>query len=517
MKPAASNDACGPALLVAQTSFLGDVVLTTPLVSALRRRLMPRRLALLVRPEAVPLVAGHPDIDQVLVDDKRGADRGALGWLGTARRLRAERFEVAVSPHRSLRTALVLAAAGIPRRVGFRESRGARLFHERVPRDRGRHDVERNLALLAPFGGDAEEPPALHVPVAPEAARRAASLVPPGPGPLVGVAPGSVWATKRWAPEGFAAVIAALAAEGARCVVLGAPDELALAEEIDRLAGGRATVLTGRTDLATLVADVAAVVLASRGGARLASALDGVAWAGERIVLDPAGRLGAEPLPDGVRWAEEPAEAARAAWLLLVEEHEAVRPSLVAAIASALEAPGARAYRIAQEVIAFGTTLRLRHAPVRLARRDGVRLRLRTGLTPELAAGGGRAPRLPERLATNAVPTLAAAVEELDAQAATLAALLHARRVRPRAWHLVVPPLAAPPTACGWVTAHRSWCASAAGVGLPLAWCARPTSGSGRGRCASSRSPSRRAAGVWPPPRCWPRGSRAGSPIAGRW
>ncbi len=138
--------------------------------------------------------------------------------------------------------------------------------------------------------------------------------------------------------------------------------------------------------------NVAAVVLASRGGARLASALDGVAWAGERIVLDPAGRLGAEPLPDGVRWAEEPAEAARAAWLLLVEEHEAVRPSLVAAIASALEAPGARAYRIAQEVIAFGTTLRLRHAPVRLARRDGVRLRLRTGLTPELAAGGGCRP-----------------------------------------------------------------------------------------------------------------------------
>src|SRR5947208_2036125 len=109
MKPAASHDARGPALLVVQTSFLGDVVLTTPLVSALRRRLVPRRLALLVRPEAVPLVAGHPDIDQVLVDDKRGADRGALGWLGTARRLRAEGFEVAVSPHRSLRTALVLA------------------------------------------------------------------------------------------------------------------------------------------------------------------------------------------------------------------------------------------------------------------------------------------------------------------------------------------------------------------------------------------------------------------------
>src|SRR2546427_7769993 len=236
MKPAASNDACGPALLVAQTSFLGDVVLTTPLVSALRRRLMPRRLALLVRPEAVPLVAGHPDIDQVLVDDKRGADGGALGWLGTARRLRAERFEVAVSPHRSLRTALLLAAAGIPRRVGLRESRGARLFHERVPRDRGRHDVERNLALLAPFGGGEAEPPPLHVPIAPEAPGRAAALLPPRAGPLAGAAPGSVWTTKRWAPEGFAAVIGTLAAEGARCVVLGAPEDAALAAEINHRA-----------------------------------------------------------------------------------------------------------------------------------------------------------------------------------------------------------------------------------------------------------------------------------------
>ena len=60
----------GPALLVAQTSFLGDVVLTTPLLSALRAHLAPRRLAVVVRPEAAPLLTGHPDVDDVLVDDK---------------------------------------------------------------------------------------------------------------------------------------------------------------------------------------------------------------------------------------------------------------------------------------------------------------------------------------------------------------------------------------------------------------------------------------------------------------
>ena len=253
MKRAVSSDAPGPAVLVVQTSFLGDVVLTTPLLSALRRRIAPRRLAVLVRPEAVALVAGHPDVDQVLVDDKRGTDRGLGGLVRTARRLRRERFDLVVSPHRSLRTALVLAAARIPRRVGFRESRGAFLYHERVHRDRARHDVERNLALAAPFGAGREDRYALHVPVLPDAAARAAALLPPGGGALVGVAPGSVWATKRWSPEGFAAVIAGLSADGARCVLLGTRDEARLAEEIRTLGGGRATVLAGRTDPATLV------------------------------------------------------------------------------------------------------------------------------------------------------------------------------------------------------------------------------------------------------------------------
>ncbi len=255
MKPAASNEPAGPSLLVVQTSFLGDVVLTTPLVSALRRCVAPRRLDVLVRPEAAPLLDGHPDVDRVLIDDKRGRDRGALGALRIAGRLRRERFDVVVSPHRSLRTALVLAAARIPRRVGFRDSRGAFLYHQRVPRDRRRHDVERNLALVTPFGGVPDEP-ALHLPVTPAAAASAGALLPAGPGPLVGLAPGSVWATKRWTAGGFAAVAAGLASAGARCVLLGGPDEVSLAEEIRARSGGRALVLAGKTDVATLVAVV---------------------------------------------------------------------------------------------------------------------------------------------------------------------------------------------------------------------------------------------------------------------
>ena len=88
MRPNPSTDLAGPSLLVPQTSFLGDVVLTTPLITALRRRLRPRRLSVLVRPESRALVDRHPDVDDVLIDDKYGADRGVRGLCGVARRLR---------------------------------------------------------------------------------------------------------------------------------------------------------------------------------------------------------------------------------------------------------------------------------------------------------------------------------------------------------------------------------------------------------------------------------------------
>jgi heptosyltransferase-2 len=261
-RPASIDVGPGASVVVPQTSFLGDVVLTTPLLTALRQRLRPRRLAVVVRADARALVEGHPDVDAVLVDDKHGADRGPRGALAVARRLRRERFDLAVVPHRSLRTALVIAAAGIPRRVGFADSRGAVLFHTRVPRDRSRHDVERNLALMAPFGGwDAT--PALHVPVSTRAAARARELVPAGDGPLVVLAPGSVWATKRWDATHFAALARLLVAGGARVLLTGGPGDVEVASRVAALAGGGVLSLAGRTDLATSVAviDLAAVLI----------------------------------------------------------------------------------------------------------------------------------------------------------------------------------------------------------------------------------------------------------------
>ncbi|HKY08467.1 MAG TPA: glycosyltransferase family 9 protein, partial [Candidatus Binatia bacterium] len=144
-------------VLVLQTSFLGDTVLTLPLISETRRRFPVRRLTLLCLPASRELLQDHPAIDEIILYDKKNASRGWQGLRRAAARVREKQFTLALTPHKSLRSALLLYLAKIPYRVGFRESRGWFLFHRRAQRNPQLHDVERNLSVLRAFGVTPDE------------------------------------------------------------------------------------------------------------------------------------------------------------------------------------------------------------------------------------------------------------------------------------------------------------------------------------------------------------------------
>ncbi len=248
-------------ILIVQTSFLGDVVLSTPVFAAIRKHFPDAHVTVMVRPESAAILAGHPAIDEVLVDDKHGATHGWGTWR-TIRQLREHRFDLVVSLHKSFRTAWLLAAARIPRRIGFRESTGWFLFHRTTRRDKSKHEVERNLAILRCLDLEPRDhvaPPYVVCTTATRADFRAmlsARGVEPGR-VLIGIAPGSAWATKRWTLEGYAALLRDVQAKlDAVPLLLGAKADMEYARAVQRAAGDIGINLVGQTTLPELVAAI---------------------------------------------------------------------------------------------------------------------------------------------------------------------------------------------------------------------------------------------------------------------
>lgn len=213
--------------LVIQTAFLGDVVLTTPLLEALAERHGP--VDVVVTPGAVQLLETHPAVRRVIRHDKRGVDRGLTGIRRLAATLRAHGYARAYLPHRSWRSGLAAMLAGIPERIGFADAPARWSYTRRVPRPRGGHETARLLALA---GETAARRPTLGLTPTDRAAA-AAWLEASGIGPrFVALAPGSIWGTKRW--DKFAELAGSLDLPVA---VLGGPEDRALAESVVAAAG----------------------------------------------------------------------------------------------------------------------------------------------------------------------------------------------------------------------------------------------------------------------------------------
>ena len=245
-------------VLIVQTAFLGDVVLTLPLVEAIRQRFPQACVELLTVPAHAALLQDQPGVDAVLPYDKRGT--GMRGFLRIVYQIRRRGYELILSPHRSLRSALLVACSGSPKRIGFTRWLTRWAYTATVPRPASAHEVQRNLQLLAALGcGPVPTASRLTLHVVPAAWQKArAYFAGCGVGQdevVIGLIPGSQWGTKRWPAEHFVALSKHLVSTPRTRVALfgGAPDR-PIAEAIIAACGVPVLDLIGQTPLPELPA-----------------------------------------------------------------------------------------------------------------------------------------------------------------------------------------------------------------------------------------------------------------------
>jgi heptosyltransferase II len=223
-------------ILVVQTAFIGDVVLTLPLVQSIKQQMPDARIDMIAIPNAAGLLRNHPAINEIIPYDKRGKDGGFGGFTKLVRKLKETKYHAAVVPHRSIRSAFLARMANIPVRIGFTTSSGKYLYTNLVRYEQQIHEIDRNRSLVIPLGIEKRGRILPDLYPSPDDKENVDAFFSRysflNGSPIVAIAPGSVWNTKRWLKENYIGLTQKLAAAGIPVVLIGGKDDERLCGEI---------------------------------------------------------------------------------------------------------------------------------------------------------------------------------------------------------------------------------------------------------------------------------------------
>ncbi len=249
-------------ILIIRLSAIGDLVMASPLIAALRRANPDAHLAWLVQPEGAELLAANEQLDEVLIWPRREWGRLTQQrrfWsllksaLAFRRELRRRRFSIALDIQGLLKSGLMAWLSGAPRRIGLGSREGSQwLMTERIERggDPGRIGSE-YLHLARQLGLPTAEF-VMRVALTAEDQRAAREISMPGQdtSPYAVICPFTTRPQKHWVEERWAELARRLGAElGLRTLMLGGPGDKAAAERITARGPEGLIDAVGRTSL----------------------------------------------------------------------------------------------------------------------------------------------------------------------------------------------------------------------------------------------------------------------------
>jgi len=209
-------------ILLWQTAFLGDLILTTPLIASIKALYPDSYLSVITKPFGKDVLKNNPYVDELIVFDKK-----RQSTISLIKELRQKKFDVAISPHRSHRASYSLFFAKIPERIGFDRAGFSFLYTKKAKHTfDGIHEIDRNFRLLQLLPEYNEKKlikyPQIFLDEKEDNFFKTLNLKEKD---YIVVAPGSKWETKKWTEEGFRQVIKHLSKD-TKVVVIGGKEDL---------------------------------------------------------------------------------------------------------------------------------------------------------------------------------------------------------------------------------------------------------------------------------------------------
>lgn len=231
-------------IVIIQTAYLGDCVLTLPLAKTLKECPQTGRITVVCRPQVKALFKACPSVDKIMVYNKKGKEKGVAGTFNVIKKIKRKNYYTAFLPQRSFRSGLITFLSRIPERVGFSRGGASIFLTSKCKYDWNKHEVGRLLDMAA-ASGCTNKKRKFEIELDKKLVLKYGKIFNKNNKKIIGIAPQSKWPTKCWPKEKYNRLIEMIK-ENYRVVVFGS----------EREEWPAAVNLTSRTSLKELLAAV---------------------------------------------------------------------------------------------------------------------------------------------------------------------------------------------------------------------------------------------------------------------
>jgi len=210
-------------ILIIQTAFIGDAILTLPLLQKLKEMYPESVIDVVSNPLTSEIFSASPCVNEVLILDKRNEHKSIFSTYKFSKKIKERNYTKLFSPHRSFRTSVIVLLSDIRETFGFDNSSFMHIYKYLVPYKYEAHEVQRNLDLID-FKYDEQNwriKPKLNI--TSSVKEKVEKFIKENnlDNNLIAVAPGSIWNTKQYPPEYYKKIVSALIKKGYKIILIG--------------------------------------------------------------------------------------------------------------------------------------------------------------------------------------------------------------------------------------------------------------------------------------------------------
>ncbi len=219
-------------ILIIHTAFIGDIVLSTALVSKVKEKYPDSNIYYLTTPLGKEILKNNPKIKEIIVYDKKGKDKGIAAFISFVRKIRKLKIDVCLTPHRYLRSSILSLLSGASIRVGYDIASLAFVYNKKIKYDKTKHEVEKLLSFI----DDNTKRYKLEMYPSEKDKIKINTLLKnlSENKKIILIAPGSKWFTKKWPEEYFRILIQNLVKRDDLVIVItGGKEEKEISLELD--------------------------------------------------------------------------------------------------------------------------------------------------------------------------------------------------------------------------------------------------------------------------------------------